>query len=317
MGLNVVAICDVDRSRADRRRQDFFPDASVETDYYRVLARDDVSVVDIATHPQERLEIIPAAMMRGKHVLSQKPFVRDLNDGRQLVELAQQRGVKLAVNQNGRWAPHFSYLRQAVACHVIGPVSTVDFALQWDHTWTVNTPFNDIYHLILYDFGIHWFDMATALMGDAPALKVFASVRRASYQMAKPPFLAHAVIDYPSAQVRMNFNAHATFGQEDRTVVVGRDGTLRAWGPGLNDQQVALWTSAGRAQPELRGCWFENGFQGTMGELLTAIHENREPNNSARSNLTSLQLCFAAVASANRREPVEPASVQRLEDGLD
>jgi predicted dehydrogenase len=316
MGLNVVAICDVDRVRAEVRRREFFPQASVETDYRQLLARDDLGVVDIATHPRERLEIIPAAIDHNKHVLSQKPFVTDLNDGRQLVERARQRGVQLAVNQNGRWAPHFSYLRQAVANQLIGPISTIDFALHWDHTWTIKTPFNNIHHLILYDFGVHWFDMANILMGDSPALRVYAAVRRASYQTAKPPFLAHVVIDYPNAQVRMSFNALTTLGQEDRTVVVGRDGTLRAWGPGLNEQQVVLWTSAGQAQAELVGCWFDNGFQGTMGELLAAIQEHREPCNSAASSLNGLQLCFAAVASANRQEPVEPGSVQSLEDGL-
>ena len=225
---------------------------TVESDYRRVLQRDDIAVVDLATHPAERLQIIPDAIDAGKHVLSQKPLVTDLNDGRRLVDLADHRGVKLAVNQNGRWAPHFSYIRQAVATQLLGPLSTIDFCLQWDHTWTVNTPFNQIHHLILYDFGIHWFDMATALLGDACAESVFASVRRASYQAANPPFLAHTVIDYPTAQVRLNFNALTSLGQEDRTVVVGRDGTLRAWGPGLNDQQVELWTAAGNARRRWR-----------------------------------------------------------------
>jgi predicted dehydrogenase len=307
-----VAICDVDRQRAERRRQAFYPDAAVEVDFRRLLQRDDIAVVDVATHPRERLAIVSEALQAGKHVLSQKPLVTDLDDGRKLVELADRAGVSLAVNQNGRWAPHFSYLRQAVAQQLLGPLASVDFLLQWDHTWTEKTPFNEIHHLILYDFGIHWFDMTVALMGDLPAKSVFASVRRASYQTAKPPFLAQVVIDYPEAQVRMSFNALTVWGQEDRTIVVGREGTLRAWGPGLNDQQVVLWTAAGEASPALAGRWFDNGFQGTMGELLLAIREDREPSNSARGNLRSLQLCFAALASADRGEAVDPATVERL-----
>ncbi len=311
--LDVVAICDLDRERADERRRMFYPDADVESDYRRVLRRDDVAVVDVATHPVERWQIILDAIEAGKHVLSQKPLVTDLCSGRHLVQLADQRRVKLAVNQNGRWAPHFSYLRQAVAADLLGPISSIDFCLQWDHTWTIQTPFNEIHHLILYDFGIHWFDLATAIMGNTAAESVFASVRRASYQAAKPPFLAHAVIDYPNAQIRLGCNAHTSLGQEDRTVVIGRDGTFKAWGPGLNEQQVELWTAAGNARPNLKGCWFENGFQGTMAELLTAIHEDRDPVNSARENLRSLQLCFAAVTSANRGECVDPRLIDRLE----
>ena len=62
----------------------------------------------------------------------------------------------------------------------------------------------------------------------------------------------------------------------------------------------------------VKGCWFPDGFHGAMGELLRAIEEDREPTNSARDNLRSLELCFAAVASAEIRRPVDPGTVRRL-----
>jgi uncharacterized membrane protein len=49
-----------------------------------------------------------------------------------------------------------------------------------------------------------------------------------------------------------------------------------------------------------------------MGELLRAVEENREPENSGRNNLESLALCFAAIASADKGAPVAPGSVRRL-----
>ena len=36
-----------------------------------------------------------------------------------------------------------------------------------------------------------------------------------------------------------------------------------------------------------------------MGELLCAIEENREPDNSAANNLRSLEVCMAALRSAD------------------
>jgi hypothetical protein len=73
-----------------------------------------------------------------------------------------------------------------------------------------------------------------------------------------------------------------------------------------------LHTAAGQVLPDLEGCWFPDGFHGTMGELLCAIEENREPSNGARNNLRSLELCFAAVASAENRRPVVPGTVRKL-----
>jgi hypothetical protein len=49
-----------------------------------------------------------------------------------------------------------------------------------------------------------------------------------------------------------------------------------------------------------------------MAELLSAIEEDREPTNSARDNLRSLELSFAAVASAEDHEPKVPGEVRTM-----
>jgi hypothetical protein len=48
-----------------------------------------------------------------------------------------------------------------------------------------------------------------------------------------------------------------------------------------------------------------------MSELLCAIEENREPYHSARDNLQSLELCFAALTSADTHLPVRISAKQR------
>ena len=84
-------------------------------DYREVFARDDIEVVDLAAHPEQRAGMFEGAIDAGKHILSQKPFVTDLDFGMRIVEKAERKGVRLAVNQNGRWAPHWSWIRQAIA----------------------------------------------------------------------------------------------------------------------------------------------------------------------------------------------------------
>jgi hypothetical protein len=63
---------------------------------------------------------------------------------------------------------------------------------------------------------------------------------------------------------------------------------------------------------KLGGSWFRDGFHGTMAELLCAIEEKRQPYNSARDNLESLAMCFAAVASADSRQPQTPGAIRKL-----
>ena len=312
LGLEVAMICDVDLRRAQVRRNEFFPRASVCSDFHEVLHRDDIELIDAALHPEPRVPLIEAAIRAGKHILSQKPFALDLDVAERLTDLAHAKGVKLAVNQNGRWAPHFAYAREAVRAGMLGELGSVDFQIAFDHSWTIGTPFEDIHHLLLFDFGVHWFDMASCFLSKDPLISVTASVRRSSYQKARPPFLASVIIDGEHIQARMALNAAVIYGQSDRTLLAGSSGTLQCVGPSLSQQQVLLTTAAGEASPDLKGTWFENGFQGTMGELLCAIEEKREPLNSARDNLKTLALCFAALHSADTRQPTRPGDVRRL-----
>src|SRR5688572_13121664 len=85
MELDVVALCDRNPERAEKRRIEFFPAAHVCTDYREVLARDDLAVVDITLHPAGRVAVTEAALHARKHVLSQKPFVLDLDTGERLL----------------------------------------------------------------------------------------------------------------------------------------------------------------------------------------------------------------------------------------
>lgn len=311
-GYRVVALCDRHRERAQRRQEEFFPAAAVYDDVRALLAHPELAVVDLTPHPLDRLPIMEAALQAGKHVLSQKPFVLDLDVGHRLVTLAAEKGRRLAVNQNGRWAPHFSYLRQAVAAGLLGRIVAVHLGVHWNHHWIVGTRFEAIHHLVLYDFGIHWFDLAQCLLAGHQPRRVFASVARSSGQTARPPLLAQALIEYDDAQASLVFDADTRFGPLDHTFVVGTEGTAESRGPDLQNQQLTLSTKAGMAVPALEGRWFPDGFQGAMAELLLSIAQEREPSNSARGNLPSLALCFAALASANTGKPVEVGSIRQL-----
>lgn len=314
-GYRVVALCSRNESKARERQQQFYPEASIYTDYRELLRRDDIEVVDIATHPAERAQIMEDALRARKHVLSQKPFVLDLDVGERLADLAAAHGVRLAVNQNARWAPHFSYIRQAIGAGLLGQLTSAHFSVHWDHNWIIGTGFEDIHDLVLYDFAIHWFDLAAHFFGGRTPRRVSASAVRATGQRARPPMLAAALIDFEGGQASLVFNADVRFGSEDRTFVAGTDGTIMSTGPSLSEQRVTLYTAHGYSSPELEGTWFREGFHGAMGELLCAVEENREPVNNARANLQSLGLAFAAVAAAREGTPKRPGEVRRLPVG--
>jgi predicted dehydrogenase len=311
-GWDVVALCSRTEETARRRRDEFYPSAKIYTDYRALLERDDVDVVDIALHPEARVAVIEAALNAGKHVLSQKPLVTNLNVGKRLVALAGKRGRKFAVNQNGRWAPYASYAACAIRAGLIGEVQTVSMNLNWDHTWIRGTPFERLHHVVLYDFGIHWFDFAAVFFAGREPLRVFAANARAAHQELKPPMIASAVVVFKNGTATLNFDAHSSVAPEESMCITGSAGTIRARGPICAAHDLTLYTKRGYAKPILEGKWFNDGFRGSMGELLCAIEEDREPSNSARDNLRSLALCFAAVKSADTGTAQIPGKIRSL-----
>jgi predicted dehydrogenase len=311
-GYRVTGLCDVNRESAEARRKEFYPEAQVFTDYRDVLKLPNIEVCDVTTHPAIRPAIIKDCLKAGKHVLSQKPYVLDIEVGEKLADLADKMGVLLAVNQNGRWAPHFSYMREAALSGILGDIVGVHCGVHWDHSWVKGTAFEQVEQLILYDFAIHWFDFLTTIMGDAAPLRVYSSTAMSSGQTIKPALLGQVLIEYENAQATMAFDGHVPNGSWDRTLISGSQGLIRSAGTRLADQRIEIVTADGTISPKIKGTWFPDGFHGTMGELLCAIEENRQPTHSAKNNLRSLELCFAAVASSLRHKPIVPGMIRKL-----
>jgi predicted dehydrogenase len=274
-GWDVAGMVDIRIDAAEAMRDRFFPNASVYTDYRDLLRDEAIEVVDVATHPEVRPAIVRDCLEARRHVLSQKPFVLDLDEGERLVELAHRRGVALAVNQNGRFAPHFSYLRQAVSSGLLGQTFAAHLSCHWDHSWVRGTAFEKIKHLILYDYAIHWFDIVRCFLPESQPQRVYASTTRVPPQQIEPAMAAQVAIEFDNAQATLAFDAHVPFGQQDRTYIAGTRATATSNGPSIQEQQVTLIDGQGSYTPKLVGRWFPVGFQGTMAELLLSIEENR------------------------------------------
>lgn len=313
-GFRVTALCDLNANLAEKRRIEFFPEAAVFKDYHDLLKLDSIEIVDITTHPPGRPAIVQSALEAGKHVLSQKPFVLDLDVGERLIELADRKQRQLAVNQNGRWAPHFSYARQVANSGLLGDVFSAHLACHWDHTWVAGTEFEKVKHLILYDYAIHWFDIVRCFLKEQKIKRVYASTARVPGQTLMPSLLAQTLIEFENAQSTLSFDASVPFGSLEETYIAGTKGSLLSTGAGNQQQVLTVTVEHGRWTPELEGKWFPDGFHGTMGELLCSIEDRRPCSISAADNLSSLGLCFAALASAESGMPVVPGTVRKLPD---
>jgi len=311
-GVNVVGAYDIAPEVVALARSVWpFPKAYDALD--ALLADPAVHIVDIATHPAERVALIERALSAGKHVLSQKPFAPSLAGARYLAQLAEARQLKLAVNQNGRWNPPWRVSTQLVEGGWLGDVTAVTHIFDTSFAWITQRVFNTVPHWAIYDYAIHWIDITTCWLG----AKTPVAVRAREYRLAQQPQASIApwgmwieieYADGSSALIRAAGDAKTTRGGHPFWIH-GASGTVR----GSAGQDFVTWEDVagerGTFHYPLSGSWFPDGFGGTMGELQCAIAEDRAPSNSARNNLLTLELTLAACASAERDgAPVRLAS---------
>ena len=85
----LIAIADIDLKRAKAAKTRFGFDHAHD-DYQKLLARDDVDVVDICTPANHHARMVIDALQAGKHVLCEKPLATTLAQTDEIIQAADQ-----------------------------------------------------------------------------------------------------------------------------------------------------------------------------------------------------------------------------------
>lgn len=93
-----------------------------ETNYRRLIERDDVDLVDVATPGNTHREIAVAALEAGKHVLCEKPLANTLDEAREMLEAARRAGTVNMVCFNYRRAPAVQLAKKLIEEGRLGEV---------------------------------------------------------------------------------------------------------------------------------------------------------------------------------------------------
>ena len=274
-----------------------------------LLADPAVRYVDLATGPERRLAWIEAAVAAGKHVLTQKPLTLSADDLARLPAVlarAEAAGVVIAVNHNGRWAPPWRattlLARDGAIGEIVGVTHLHDKALPP----LTGTPFDALPHMLLTDYLLHWVDITRTWLldgGAGPVTTVQASDSRVPGQPAESrnPWSATLSMGTESGATATLRIAGNVVASEPSCPfwVHGTTGTLRG-SVLLDSDRLELDDGSTRTAVPLHGAWFVDGFAAVMGELMCAVAEGRQPENSAADAARSVALVLAARTSAEQ-----------------
>ncbi len=103
--------------RDERAVQDFADNwgwQDTETDWRRVVERDDVDVIDVALPQSLHHDVAIAAAENGKHIFCEKPLAMTLAEAQNMLAVAEQNGVRHYLNHNYRRTPAVQLAKQLI-----------------------------------------------------------------------------------------------------------------------------------------------------------------------------------------------------------
>ena len=109
---------------------------SYETDWKKLIARDDVDAIDICAPNNMHAEIAIAAAKAGKMILCEKPLSRTLAEGKEMVAAVEKAGVKNMIWYNYRRIPAVTLAKQIIDSGKLGKI--FHYRANFLQDWTIS-----------------------------------------------------------------------------------------------------------------------------------------------------------------------------------
>lgn len=130
----LVAVCGRDKANAEAHaaRWGF---SSVETDWRKLIERDDIDLIDIAAPNDMHKDIAIAAAEAGKMIMCEKPLGRNADESKEMVAAVEKAGVANMVWYNYRRIPAVTLAKQIIDEGKLGKI--FHYRAKFLQDWTI------------------------------------------------------------------------------------------------------------------------------------------------------------------------------------
>lgn len=163
----------------------YLPEAEVTASLDELLADERIDLVVITSPNQTHYPYAKQALLAGKHVVVEKPFVISSVEAEDLIETARQQNRKLSVYQNRRWDNDFLTVKRLIEAGRLGDIASYEahfdrYRPQVSNRWREQAgPGAGM----LYDLGAHLIDQALHLFGKPASVYADLFAQRAGSEV--------------------------------------------------------------------------------------------------------------------------------------
>jgi predicted dehydrogenase len=322
-GFNVVAATAKSQNSLDAAKAEGIE--KVYPNYKDLINDEDVNVIDCTVHhagefEELRLDILKECAKAGKHILIQKPLATSIKVAEEMVKIAEDGGIFLAVNQQSRFNPVPYAIKGLLSGDYLGQAGVIDISnIQRFAKSGQYMPFGDFVSDI--NFPIHHCDLVRWWAGSKP-VNVFAT-------MANNAALVTYEFENGTRSQQKELGA-ASIEYETPINIWAEKGALKGatqwnlwcnWAKEFLDVKFADVPSYvknlsyifpgepynpynQKANPyEVQGPLA--GFIGIMADFMNSVSKNETPMTNGKDNILSMKMWIAAQESAVNRKVIE------------
>lgn len=168
-GAELIAVCDVDRVRAETLARG--TSAGIYADWRDLLGREDLGALIVCTPPRSHREPAAAALSQGLPVYLEKPIARTPGDAAQIVAAAERTGTVCAVGYQWHALDLLADLGDVLAGQQIGLLAGASIGPTQSRPWFVDMRAGGG---ILLERGSHHLDLIRTVAGEVIAVQAAA-----------------------------------------------------------------------------------------------------------------------------------------------
>lgn len=305
----------VERTKDNARKR--YPYVHIARSFEEMLTDPEIQLVVVNTPDVTHYTYARQALLAGKNVVVEKPLVFDVKEGEELVALAKEKDLLLAVYQNRRWDGDFLTVKKVIDSGVLGRI--VEFNSTYQRyrnfiqpgTWKEKA---DKRVGLTYNLGSHMIDQAVALFGMPTA--VYADIDQVRDHSAVDDYY-HIQLIYPHVKVCLRAS-YLMREETPRYSVHGTSGSFIKYG--LDPQEELLKTGAspvgtdwgkedeaywGTLNTDINGLHFRGKIETIPGnyaafydDIYYALSNHIQPQTAAEHVLSVIRIIDAAFKSA-------------------
>lgn len=212
-GAEVVALCEPSPANLAKVPRGLLP-AFITSDFGEML--DAVDAVVIAAPARLHYPLARAALLRDKHVLTEKPFATSTKEALELIDLAQARGLTLMVGHTYVYHPAVQYIRDYVQGGRLG-------AIYYIHTARLNFGLLQPDVDVLWDLAPHDLSILMYLLGEEPMIAGARGTARINPRLCEVAHLDLEFLDGLLAHIHVSWLEPV---KVRRMTIIGSEQTL-------------------------------------------------------------------------------------------